>query len=88
MVKRVLPTEDPSVENEDAINELLRRGIAHHEAGEVVEARNIYVEILERDPQNHQALDLAGLLCMQCNELEAAGDFFESAMEIEPDSGR
>lgn len=60
---------DSSVTNEDAINELLKRGISHHEADEVVEARNIYVEILERDPQNHRALDLAGLLCMQCLSL-------------------
>ena len=74
--------------NEDAINELLKRGIKHHEAGEVVEARNVYLEILERDPQNHQALDLAGLLCMQCDELDAAADFFSSAIELDPDSGR
>ena len=79
---------DSSVTNEDAINELLKRGISHHEADEVVEARNIYVEILERDPQNHRALDLAGLLCMQCDELDAAADFFASAIELDPESGR
>ena len=74
--------------DEDAINELLKRGISHHEADEVVEARNIYIEILERDPQNHKALDLAGLLCMQCDELDAAADFFSSAIELDPESGR
>lgn len=77
-----MSTDDPE------IKELLGRALSHHEAGQIEEARDLYLEILDRDPRNSQALDLAGVLCMQCDELDAAADFFEAALEVDPDDAR
>lgn len=75
-------------EDDPEIKELLGRALTHHEAGEIEEARDLYLEILDRDPRHAQALDLAGVLCMQCDQLDAASDFFEAALEIDPDDAR
>jgi tetratricopeptide (TPR) repeat protein len=70
------------------LHDLLVTGLRHHELGEVEQARDAYLKILELDPRNAQALDLAGVLCMQCGELEAARDFYDAALEVEPENAR
>jgi tetratricopeptide (TPR) repeat protein len=77
-----------SEENADKLEKLLNDGLGYHDAGDIARARDLYLKVLEIDPQNSKALDLAGLLCMQCGELEAAKDFYTSAISIEPKNTR
>ena len=73
---------------EESLSELLREATSAHQNGDVDLARDLYVQILEKQPDNSTALDLAGLLCLQCGEIEAAEDFFETALSFEPDNAR
>jgi Flp pilus assembly protein TadD len=77
-----------SEEVSETIHDLMVTGLRHHETGDVEQARDAYLKVLELDPRNGQALDLAGVLCMQCGELEAARDFYDAALEVEPENAR
>ena len=52
----------------EKVEQLIQDGLAHHDAGDVEQARDAYLQALELEPENAKALDLAGLLCMQCGE--------------------
>ena len=70
----------------DPLHRLLVSAIRHQEANEVEEARDLYLQILEQDPQHEQALHLAGLLCLQNNELDGAQSLLEAAAEVDPNN--
>tara|TARA_Y100000588_G_C14275588_1_gene934162 strand:- start:561 stop:1535 length:975 start_codon:yes stop_codon:yes gene_type:complete len=74
--------------NEDLVEQLIADGISHHDSGDIEQARDYYLQALDLDPHNAKALDLAGLLCMQCGETEAAKDFYATAIQIEPKNTR
>ena len=71
--------------SDNEIDKLIASGLSFHDSGDVEAARDCYLKVLELDPRNSQALDLAGLLCMQCGESEAAKEFYKSAIEVDPD---
>ncbi len=73
---------------EESVSELLREATSSHQKGDIERAKELYLQILEKEPQNSTALDLAGLLCLQCGEVDAAEDFFDSALSVEPDNAR
>lgn len=77
-----------SKEVSETIHDLLIAGMRHHDAGDVGQARDAYLTILDLDPRHVKTLDLAGVLCMQCGESEAARDFYDAALEIEPENSR
>ena len=54
-----------AVMSDNEIDKLIASGLTFHDSGEVEAARDCYLKVLELDPRNSQALDLAGLLCMQ-----------------------
>ena len=56
----------------EKVEQLIQDGLVHHDAGEVEQARDAYLQALELEPENAKALDLAGLLCMQFGEPVAA----------------
>ena len=58
--------------DKEKVEQLIQDGLAHHDAGEVEQARDAYLQALELEPENAKTLDLAGLLCMQCGEPTAA----------------
>ena len=84
-----LDSEAAVAENEvDELNKLIADGLSFHDSGNVEAARDCYLRVLEHYPRNSKALDLAGLLCMQCGEPDAAKEFYKSAIEVEPDNPR
>ena len=68
----------------DDLQPKLVDAIRHHEAGEIEQARDLYLEILDADPQHERALHLAGLLCLQCGEFEGAKVLLSAAADIDP----
>ncbi len=51
--------------NQTTTADLLRAGMAHHEAGRLAEAEAIYKQVLQREPRNVDGLHLSGLIAHQ-----------------------
>jgi len=62
----------------------LATAIAHHRAGRLAEAEEIYREILAADPEHAEALHLLGLVACQVNQLEAAEALIVRASALVP----
>ena len=56
-----------------------------HQQGKLTNARDLYNEILHEDPQNHEILDLLGILYMQAQKYEEALKYIKKAIEIQPE---
>ena len=66
------------------INTQLEIAIKHHQSGEIEIARQVYTTILEREPSNHQALHLLGILSAQTGSLQLAEKTITKACQIFP----
>jgi tetratricopeptide (TPR) repeat protein len=64
-------------------SEKLRRGVALHRQGDLVNARRIYAEILQQDPNDFDALHLAGVAEAQVGSAPAAVALLQRAVELE-----
>ncbi len=64
-----------------ASNDLLKTAVQHHRIGCLAEAEQIYREILNRDPNNSDALQLLGTLADQCGQHEQAIELIGRAIE-------
>lgn len=60
---------------------------AHHRAGRVREAEQLYRRVLLDEPNHPDALHGLGLLCLQQQRGEAAAAFFAKAVQISPSAG-
>jgi tetratricopeptide (TPR) repeat protein/GT2 family glycosyltransferase len=54
------------------------------EQGRAEDAMQIYVRVLEDDPQDIDCLLATGLVCLNLNKMDDARAFFERVLEIEP----
>ena len=63
---------------------LLKQALAHHEAGKLNEAQELYRTILRDDPENVDALHYAGLALHQTGETERALALMRDAAERAP----
>ncbi len=66
------------------INDLLAKGVAHHQKGELPLAEQEYQAILKINPQHGDANHLMGLLAKQVGKLEIAKQFLEKALLSSP----
>lgn len=64
--------------------DLLKQALAHHEAGRLAEADELYSRILRDDPENVDALHYAGLALHQAGETERAIALMSRAAERAP----
>jgi tetratricopeptide (TPR) repeat protein len=60
----------------------LSAGFHHHEAGRFREAKRLYRRVLQRDPNNAEALNLLGALAAQDGHSRDAKDLFAKAVVI------
>lgn len=63
---------------------MLQRAIELHQQGEIRQAAAMYLEILEAEPNNFDALHLLGIYALQTNDDVAAFDLIARALEIDP----
>ncbi len=61
------------------------RAIQLHQTGELEAAKSLYLEILELQPGNPDALHLYGLACHQLGDHETAAHYIRQAVERVPD---
>jgi len=70
---------------DEPIEELLKRAVAMHSEGRIDDAATIYEVIVERDPENTDALHLLGLAAQNRGDLEEALSLIERAVALAPD---
>ncbi len=56
-----------------------------YELGEYKKAENVLAEILKDESHNHEHFSLLGLIYLELNEKEKAREYFEKALELNPD---
>ena len=66
------------------INQLLQQAIAFHQRGQLKEAQAIYVQILNRQPDQFDALQLLGTLAAQTQNPTVAVELMTKALKINP----
>lgn len=66
------------------IKEDLNRALRLHQSNNLLEAENLYIEILKRNPSELNALNLLGFLKMQINQLNEAILYLEKAVTLHP----
>ena len=64
--------------------QLLPQAFSLHQAGNIVEAENLYRAILEQDSANPQVLGMLGMLCMQRGDWEEGVQLLNATLEIDP----
>ena len=62
----------------------LEFGIEHHKAGRAEEAERVYRNVLQKVPNQPDALNLLGVLAMEAGNHEAAFDFLGRAVQARP----
>src|SRR5512142_2720187 len=65
-------------------NEAIQAALQHHQAGRLEQAAEIYQQVLQRQPENADALHLLGLISHQSGQPEAAVDLISRAIQIAP----
>ena len=63
---------------------LIRNALDHHQRGRLDEASRLYVEILEKEPRNFDALHLLGVLRAQQGRNQEGMALLKSALAIDP----
>ncbi len=73
--------------NPSSVNaaEMFNRAIAHHQAGNVGAAEQLYRQILQQQPQNVDALSMMGVICCQRGNLEQGIAIYRQALTIRPE---
>lgn len=66
-------------------DEELKKGFELHRTGDLAGAGRIYKTLLERDPDNVDALNLFGVIMQAAGNAEAAVGFIQRATELAPD---
>jgi len=67
-----------------SLEELFAEAQAHHQARRFSEAEANYIEILRRDPQHSDALNLLGTTLAQSHRPEQAVEFIRRAIQLQP----
>ncbi len=67
------------------IDEALAIAVKHQQAGQLVQALQMYNEILRVDPQQPDAWHLAGALCHQIGKPKDAIEYMKRAVSLRPD---
>ncbi len=70
--------------NDPATALQLPQAMAPHQRGRLAEAKLIYQQILEQEPQNFDALYLLGTLAAQSGDAQGAIQFIDQAIAIQP----
>ena len=65
-------------------NDLLNTALQHHRSGRLVEAEQVYREILNREPDHPDAMQLLGTLADQCGHHEQAVELISRAIQLSP----
>jgi Flp pilus assembly protein TadD len=66
------------------VRDLIERGLEHHRAGRLLEAKTVYEQVLKLDSRHPDALHLLGLILLQSGDTTAATRLLEQATQAQP----
>ncbi|MDX2143316.1 MAG: tetratricopeptide repeat protein [Rhodospirillaceae bacterium] len=66
----------------DAIDNLLRRGVALHQTGKTDDAEQLYLQVIARRPNDANALGFLGAIAHHRQDFSTAADYFARAASI------
>jgi hypothetical protein len=84
-VKTAMAALNAALPPDATIEQSLQLGLENQKAGRFAEARAIYYHVLERDPENSDALNLLGVTAALCNLPMLAVELIERAVALRPD---
>lgn len=67
--------------------DLLQTALQHHRAGRLARAEEIYLRLLELDPENAEALHLFGVLALDSGRPEQAAELIDKSISLKPTQG-
>jgi len=67
------------------LTETLELAVGYHQAGDLHQAEQLYLQILETDPRQVDALHLLGLVAKRLGRIDQAADYLRQAMALRPD---
>jgi Flp pilus assembly protein TadD len=67
------------------IEEVFQLAIRHHQAGQLAQAENLYVQILAQQPGHAEALHNLGLIACQMGRYDRAVSLIQQAIALKPD---
>lgn len=70
------------------VAETLKRAVACHQDGRLIDAERLYQSVLQMEPANVDALHNMGLLQIQCSNPVAALPWFKAALEAQPENSQ
>lgn len=71
---------------DESIDAILNRGLAHHQAGRLGEAEQLYRAVLQADPRCADARHLLGLVALQAGQADVAVGLLEGAIRLRGNS--
>jgi tetratricopeptide (TPR) repeat protein len=74
----------PIGEESAITNDLLKRALQYHRAGHLVEAQQIYRDILTVDPNHEDSLHLLGMMAFHAGDPQKAIEMVQAAIAINP----
>lgn len=82
------PHPAPQHPESDATAQLLQQAIAHHQAGALLEAGQLYQTILQTRPDHPEANHNLGMIAVQAQQPEAGLPYFMAALDADPTRGQ
>jgi tetratricopeptide (TPR) repeat protein len=80
---KTLSVRQPS--SSSSMSGILEAGLRHQRAGQLAQAKAVYIQVLKVNPTQADALHLLGLLAHQVGQHRIAVETISRAVEIEPD---
>ncbi|MCC6608238.1 MAG: glycosyltransferase [Burkholderiales bacterium] len=74
----------PRVPVGEGVEALLAEGVALHRSDRLADAERCYLQVLTKDPQNADALNLLGAIAQARLEYDSALDYFQAALGLSP----
>lgn len=67
-----------------SLKQLLENAVSQHQAGNLTVAEQLYRQVLEQEPHQHDALNLLGVIAQQAGNLDEALSLFDQAIAVTP----
>ena len=80
-----MPVEATGGPSQSQIDKLFRSALQHHQAGDLVQAKTLYRQILALQSEHAPALHYLGVIEYQSGSLEAAEQLMRGAIALQPD---
>ena len=66
------------------MNGKFNQAFEYHQKGQLTLARDLYVQIVNAEPQNHEVWDLLGILYTQVGQYDTALECLQKAIDLKP----